>query len=269
MGLIDSIKRRKGEKRAHHAQERYDAALAEWKREDDALARYLEDAKGFAGSTKEDEPSISLNLKKDERVFEILQGAVLIEPKRSPGHWQGGYSGVSFRVYKGVRVHTGGTRGTYVQGEEAPTPIDTGTATITDQRIVFEGSKQVREWLYGKLTSEEHSPTLPWTSLPVSNRQKVSGILYDEDHSEQIRFRMALALAHFNGTVPSLVKQIEQEVQAHQAQKPVPPLMPSTPAPAALPKTAEAPAVKPKTCPNGHEVSSDARFCMVCGVPLT
>jgi hypothetical protein len=223
MGLLDSIKRRSQEKHAHHAQEEYEKALGAWQKEDDALVEYLGEAKELDGFTKEDEPAIPIMLKKDERVFHVLDGAVLIEPRRAPGQWQGGYSGVSFRVYKGVRFHTGGTRGTYVQGEETPTPIDTGTATVTNQRIVFQGTKQVREWVYTKLISEDHSPTLPWTSLPVSNRQKVSGLLYDKEHSEQIRFRMALALAHYNNTVPSLVKQIEQEVAAHRALKPAPP----------------------------------------------
>ncbi|MGZ4419001.1 MAG: zinc ribbon domain-containing protein [Gaiellaceae bacterium] len=272
MGLLKSLKRRSEERRAQHARAENETALKAWQAEDDALNGYLTEAKTLNGYTKTDDPSISIQLKKDERVFIGLRGAVLIEPKRGPGHWQGGYSGVSFRVYKGIRLHTGGTRGTYMQGEETPTPVDTGIATITNQRIVFEGSKQAREWSYAKLLDEEHSPTLPWTSLPVSNRQKISGILYDQEHSEQIRFRMALALAHYNNDVASLVSQIENEIKAHQAAKPVLPATLGTAEQPALPPAAASgdgvASAQQRRCPNGHPVAPDARFCPECGATL-
>jgi hypothetical protein len=277
MSILDSIKRRSAEKEAQKAAQHYEASLRSWNTENDSLQRYLEEVKTLKGATKEDVPEISIQLKKDERVFQIGQGAFLIEPRRGPGHYQGGYSGVSFRVAKGVRLHTGGTRGTFVQGEETPTPIDQGTVTITNQRVVFQGTKQAREWPYNKLISEDHSPDLPWTSLPVSNRQKVSGILYDKENAEQVRFRMALALAYYNNSVDDLVKQIEQEVSAHEAVRPQSPVglplaLTNESIPPASPQGASQPLpvqeVSTRHCGNGHTMSLDAKFCPECGAPV-
>jgi hypothetical protein len=140
-----------------------------------------------------------------------------------PGHWQGGYSGFSFRIAKGVRYHVGGTRGSYAQGEEVPTPIDTGTVTVTDQRVVFQGAKQAREWLFSKLLGYQHSASMPWTALQVSNRQKVSGVLYDKAHAEDFHFTLALALANYRGEVPAFVAHLEAELKEHEATRPAPP----------------------------------------------
>jgi hypothetical protein len=60
--------------------------------------------------------------------------------------------------------------GHFVLGKEAPTPVDTGVATITNQRIVFQGPLQTREWDYAKLLGYQHFDSPPWTAIQVSNR---------------------------------------------------------------------------------------------------
>jgi hypothetical protein len=155
-----------------------------------------------------------------ERIFFVGQGAALIEPRRQPGHYAGGYSGFSFRIAKGVRCHVGGTRGTYMQGDEVPTPIDTGTMTITNQRVVFQGSKHAREWDFSKLLGVENHTEAPWTALPVSNRQKVSGVLYDAQNAPLVRFRLSLALAHHNNTTSDFAAHLQQELAEHAASRP-------------------------------------------------
>ena len=211
-GFFAKRKRRK-------AQEAYDRALALWQQEDAELHEMADMAAGYQGETGVG----SLQLHQDERVFMVLKGAALIEPRRERGHYVGGYSGFSFRVAKGVRYHVGGTRGTYQQGAEVPTPIDTGTVTITNQRVVFEGSKQAREWDFSKLLGHEDHAEAPWTALPVSNRQKVSGFLYDAQHAAEIRFRLGLALATFNNTRGDFASHIQQELAEHQASRPTAP----------------------------------------------
>jgi hypothetical protein len=89
----------------------------------------LQVAQTLNGQTAAENPKLVLALKKNERAFFTLTGAGLVAPRRGQGHWQGGYSGFSFRVAKGVRYHVGGTRGTYVQDQEAP------TATAFLQRV--------------------------------------------------------------------------------------------------------------------------------------
>src|SRR6516164_7747544 len=134
-------------RKAQRAQRHYEAALASWSAEDAELRQLVERARTYDGSA---DVSTPLNLKRDERVFYALTGAGLMETRSGPRQWQGGYSGFSFRVTKRIRYHVGGTRGTSVQGDDQTKLIDTGTATITNQRIVFQGQKQAREWTYSK-----------------------------------------------------------------------------------------------------------------------
>jgi hypothetical protein len=144
----------------------------------------------------------------------------LTETRRAPGHYQGGYQGFSFRIAKGVRYHVGGTRGTYTPGEERPTAIDNGTASITTQRVLFQGAKQAREWAFSKLIGVQNDPKLSWTSIQVSNRQKTSGIIYGDDIAQVFRFRLALALAIYNDERNLLVADLERQLAEHDGARP-------------------------------------------------
>src|SRR5262249_22589818 len=141
-----------------------------------ALEDQLDNAKNFTGYDPADAPGVPLHAKAGERLFLSAEGAFLIEPRRGPGHYEGASQGVSVHVpgTKSMRYRVGATRGTFVQGEEKPTPIDQGTFVITDQRAVFIGAQQTREWLWSKLIGFTHSADAPWTAIAVSNRQKVS-----------------------------------------------------------------------------------------------
>jgi hypothetical protein len=190
------------------------------------LTQYLDWAKTFEGqSASEVGTDCPLALKAGERVYMIMEGAALIEPRRGPGHWQGGNTGLSVRVpgTKSMRYRIGATRGQFVQGEERPTPIDTGVIVITNQRAVFMGSKQTREWLWPKLIGLTHASDAPWTAISVSNRQKTSGFAYDKEHSDDIRFRLDLAISRALGTTDELVAHIEGELAALPAPQPAQP----------------------------------------------
>lgn len=167
----------------------------------------------FPGLTKAESPQIQLQLRKTERAFGVFEGAGLIEPRRARGSYQGGYSGFSFRIAKGIRYNIGGSRGTYMPGEERPTVIDYGCITVTNQRVIFQGPKQSREWAFTKLLGLQHDPQLPWTAIHVSNRQKVSGFLYDDANATEVRFRLALAIAHFNGATAEFEAELRQQLK--------------------------------------------------------
>jgi hypothetical protein len=155
-----------------------------------------------------------------ESAYLVLKGAALIEPRRLPGHWSGRSQGFSIPVYGGVRYRVGASKGTFQQGAEVPTPIDQGTVLISDQRVVFAGSKHTREWLYPKLIGFHHDEQAPWTALQVSNRQKVSGILYTEATETMVRFRLELALAQYNSTRSAFAASIDEQVAALMAAEP-------------------------------------------------
>ena len=190
------------------------------------LVEHLEEAKNFAGADISEVPDCPLHVHTGERVYLNGQGAHLIEPRRAPGHYEGGSQGFSVRVpgTKSMRYRVGATRGTFVQGDEQPTSIDEGAFVITDQRAVFIGNTQTREWLWSKLIGVTHCADAPWTAIAVSNRQKTSGVLYDTAGEDDVRFMLDLAIAHASGTTDSLVHDIQTALSAlGPAPAPAPP----------------------------------------------
>jgi hypothetical protein len=121
---------------------------------------------------------------------------------------------------KGVRYNIGGARGHHVPGAEVPTPIASGTVTVTNQRIVFQSTNQAREWPFAKLLGFQHDPQQPITYFQVSTRQKVSGVGYTAAFARVWQFRLAVALAEFQGQLPDLVIQLQKEIVDHEAKKP-------------------------------------------------
>ena len=224
MGLLDRIHEHHTRHVAKVAADHHEAAMAQWHEADANLRSLLQIAQTFHGQPAAENASLTLVLRRNERAYFSLAGAGLVETRRGPGHYVGGYSGFSFRVAKGVRYHVGGTRGQFQAGAEQPTVIDTGTATITDQRVVFQGAKQTREWAYSKLLGYQHFDSPPWTAIQVSNRQKTSGVLCDSETAGNFQFRLALALAHYSRQVPAFVSQLTAQLEQHQANRPSPPV---------------------------------------------
>lgn len=203
--------------------------LVEWQAEDDRLARLVELARQFRGVTaNEIEGGAPVALKPDERIYFVLNGAALIEPRSAGGHWEGRSQGVSIRVpgTKSMRYRVGANKGRYVRDGERPTPIDEGTAVVTDKRLVFAGAKQAREWLWTKTIGLQHQDDAPWTAIPVSNRQKVSGIAYDDPHADEIRFRLDFAQAVATGATDAFVAELEADRAEHATRRPGTPLPP-------------------------------------------
>ena len=213
-------------RRYRKAMDLYRRALAPWQQEADALRAHAAMASQFAGATAADEASVPLQLRRGERVFCVMEQAALVEPRRQPDRWVAGYSGFSFRVARGVRYQIGATKGRREPGAEVPTAVDKGTATITDRRIVFQGTRRTREWDFDHLLGYHHDAREPLTLFQVSNREKVSGVLYDRQQAEEVHFRLALALAHSRGEVPALLGHLQAEQAAHDATRPVPPQLP-------------------------------------------
>lgn len=171
-------------------------------------------APGVEGS---EAASYGANLKKGEVLFKTYSSASLVEVKRAPGHFQAGTSSARFRVMKGVSVGVGGARGRYVPGPESPTPIDVGDVFITSSRVQFMGSRQSREWSFAKLIGLQPSEDGQWTAMPVTNRQKVSGIGYGQDMAFEVNFWLELALADYQGRREQWAQMIERQLKGQIA----------------------------------------------------
>jgi hypothetical protein len=193
---------------------------------DDQIREFLSIARDYEGVTAADGHPIPIVLRAGERMFATLSGATLVEPRKGPGHWDGRSQGVSVHVpgTRSMRYRVGASHGTFVQGVEKPTGIDVGTFTLTTHRAVFTGSKQTREWLWTKLISVTHASDAHWTMLAVSNRQKVSGIAYDDEHAEWCRFWIDFSVAKATGGTAPLVASLEAELPPAAAPpRPAPP----------------------------------------------
>jgi hypothetical protein len=190
-------------------------ALGRWQAQREEYANLLLIAQTFHGTTDASE----LMLGAGESLFFAVTGASLIEERRGPGHYQGRSRGVSIPVGLGVRYRTGVSRGHYVQGTPTPMAIDTGTVYITNKRVIFQGARQTRECAFAKLIGFHHYSD-GVTTFSVSNRQKPTTIHYGQSQSGSFDFRLDLALAHYKGTVSSLVQQLESELATIDARRP-------------------------------------------------
>jgi hypothetical protein len=208
--------------KAKKAAEAYEAALTTWQGQRDGYAELLEIAQSFTGSG-----SSEIMLSPAELVFYKVTGAALVEERRGPSQWHGGSHGVSIPIGsihgRSIRYRVGTTHGHVVQGAPSPTAIDTGTFYITNKRVVFQGSNQTRECLFAKLIGFEHDDAQGSTTFSVSNRQKPITVHYGQQLSGSVDFRLDLALAHFRGTLGTLVGELQQGLTQMDAERPAEP----------------------------------------------
>ncbi len=194
-------------------------AAESWQAERDEYAGLLRTAQIFKGTGASE-----LMLAAGEAVFYKVTSVSLVEDRKTKGRYEGRSQGVSIPVGRiggrSVRYRVGASRGHYVQGAAKPTAIDTGTVYITNKRVIFQGAKQTRECAFAKLLGFRHDEAEGSTTLSVSNRQKPTTIHYGPKLSGSFDFRLDLALAHFKGTVPQLVSQLQAELARIDADRP-------------------------------------------------
>ena len=209
--------------KAEKAQKQYQQALEQWQQLHDGYAQYLEIAQSFDGAASDE-----LMLKSGEALFYQVTGCALVEERRGAGHYQGGSTGVSIPIGsiggRSVRYRVGANRGHYVQGESVPTAVDQGTVFITNQRVVFAGSKATRECLFSKLIEISHDDAAGETTISMSNRQKPTVIHYGPALAGTFDFRLELAIADFKNTVPQFVEQMRQQLSQIEAEQPKAPV---------------------------------------------
>ena len=153
----------------------------------------------------------------------VLHGASLVETRRSPVSYRGGGLGASMSVGGGVRLGMHNFESIPVGGEEQQTVIDQGFFVVTDRRGVFAGMKQVREFDWSKLLSIQFGALTRKALvmyLPVSNRQKVSGIGGDWDTMTDIPVYVQLAVGLFREGETGLLNRLRAELAQLYAAEP-------------------------------------------------
>jgi len=105
-------------------------------------------------------------------------------------------------------------------GVTEPTLVDEGRFLVTDQRGVFIGNNETREFMWSKLVSHQVEPmaSAMVLYLSLSNRQKVSGIGMDaksvKDVQQRIEFAVAVGLereAQFLAKLNTQIAALEVE----------------------------------------------------------
>jgi hypothetical protein len=83
----------------------------------------------------------------------LIEGYASMLKEVADRAWQGGSSGFSFRIAKGVRYRAGQTRGHMQQVGTKLILRDAGVLSVTSTRIVFSGKTSTREIPYPKLVN--------------------------------------------------------------------------------------------------------------------
>lgn len=128
-----------------------EAQAAHWRREQVRRAEHVQ-AESLARTVRAIASgmwpaSFGLSLKRGEAAL-WGGGGQLVEPRRTPGTYQGRSQGVSLRITKGVWYRVGASQGTFVPGTDEQTVIDGGGIVVTTTRVVFRGSRASREWQF-------------------------------------------------------------------------------------------------------------------------
>jgi hypothetical protein len=201
------------------AKEHYEAALTQWHAEHDELTSALQ-----AAATRQGSASSDILLKSGEAVFASISNASLVEDRRGAGHYAGHSSGFSIPVGsvggRSIRYKVGASKGHYVQGDLHPEAIDHGKLIVTNQRVLFLGSKKTIECLFAKLVSANVADGE--LALSVSNRQKVTRIHYGSKLDGWVHLRLTLAMSIARGDSQAFAAQLEAQLNELESKRPTP-----------------------------------------------
>ena len=158
-------------------------------------------------------------LKKGEVAIDSVP-AKLLEYRSGGSSYQGGSQGVSIRIAKGLSYRVGSNRGQLVRNPEQLQVIDNGDATFTNQRVVFGGQSQTREWAFDKLVDFNAGDNGTQVMISVSNRQKVSGLYAQRVERVQPGVLLEVAVAYANGGKAAAVEVARGYLEQYRALEP-------------------------------------------------
>ena len=161
-------------------------------------------------------------LKKGEVAIDSVP-AQLLEYRSTGSSYVGGSQGVSVRIMKGVSYRVGANRGQLVKNPDALSVIDSGDATFTNQRVVFGGQAQTREWAFDKLVDFDAGANGTQVMISVSNRQKVSGLHAVGVEHLQPGLLFEVAVAYANGGKKAALDLARGYLEQYRALEPARP----------------------------------------------
>ena len=109
------------------------------------------------------------------------ESGTLYEEKVVSRRYEGGSTGVSFRVMKGVSFRVGNHRG-HVVSETGSVPVSHGRLIVTNQRLIFQGDRKSFTARFEKII--EVQPAIDGIRFSEANCQKPRAVLYDNHNGE-------------------------------------------------------------------------------------
>jgi len=203
MGWIAQMKANKADKKA---QEAYALAHSEWETE---IAIYNKALTAFQAAEKGEDSVANHVVQKHGEKALWTASAIFHEVGKTPSRYVGGSSGISIPITKGVRYRTSSTRGTIIPGTEYQMDKDQGIALITTTRVIFTGGLKTQEWLIENILGANRNENETDFTINVSNRQKPSGLRFNELDGKEFGRFLALAMSAVESGLPEMIQQLE------------------------------------------------------------
>jgi hypothetical protein len=219
MGFIANWKAKRANK---EAMANYDLQINDWRTDVEIFQKIRE---AFLIATKgEDVVSNQTIQKPGEIVLWKAQGQ-FHEAGRGAGSYQGSSQGLSIPVVAGIRYRVGATRGTFVSGDPIQKYGEVGDVILTNQRVMFNGMFNTKEWAFAKWNGAAASADETDYIFHVSNRQKTSGVLFSAHDGREFNRFLSCALIAAEYGMDRVIKEIDKNVKELEEDKPaIPPL---------------------------------------------
>ncbi len=178
----------------------------------------------------ESDPDLSIIPKRGEEVLYLLRGVALAELRTVTRSYKGSSHGMSIRIAKGVYYRPGMHAGKITESSEEWKILDTsGDMVVSNQRVVYSGSRYSREFPFAKLVSwgvalESKQFTMPvyLITLPVSSRVRTSAVAFpvsgSDEHRETTLSMIQCAIALYSGTYDDFMRQLRDDIKDLRSQ---------------------------------------------------
>lgn len=160
------------------------------------------------------------------------------------------------KLKPGERVYTTGPGSLVEERSRSGVPVltetCTGTVTVTNTRVLFDGPKN-RQWVFDQLQRTDLGPAeLTGTVImTVASRKSRSGVrpLGDPVQAEQAHILLLAAIGDATGQRERLVRQLDAQRDAHRRSRPTAPPAPPVPALLQQPTPSAQPATSAHAAP--------------------
>ena len=116
-------------------------------------------------------------------------------------------------------------RGTYVSGDPVQKYAEVGDVVLTNQRVMFNGMFNTKEWLFSKWNGAAASSDESDYIFHVSNRQTTSGILFSQTDGRLFNRFLAAALMAAEDGIESTIAAIRKNAKEIASDKPAIPAL--------------------------------------------